>query len=763
MCHNHVQYMTLVGRTFRNIRIVAPLGRGGMGDVYDGVDETLNRRVAVKVMRDERRLDQTSKRRFLREARILSRIEHPSICRVYDFIEDDDIDLLVMERIDGVSLSTAIDNGMTETERWHIAVRVSRALAAAHRLGVIHRDLKPDNIMVTDDGDVKVLDFGLARSETTVASAVSTPASRPPGHEPSPNSPAATTLAGDVVGTPSFMSPEQARGELTTAASDMYSFGLVLQHLFTGQPPYEPGLPLEVLLRKAMWGDTRPLTGVDKDVAGLIGALLELAPDVRPTAAEILLRLDWIRDRPRRRIRRAAISAVAVSLVVGAVVSTVGFVHARRAQRQAEASERDALAALAEADAVRTFLTGMLAAVDPRQEGRDVRVVELLDRASATVDDTFADRPRLAAAVLDTLGATYHALGQLDQAEPLLVRAAELRKTVLGPNDPETLTSLHHLGRLKNDAARFEEAEPLLREVHAVRSEVLGPDHPDTLRTAIEIGVLLRRSRRFDESKSVLVQTLDHAEAALGQHDPVTLTCRQQLGRVLASLGDSNSETMLREAYEGWVALQGPTGPDALAALHSLAVSVSWQGRDAEATELYREVLQGSSQALGPDHPATYDAASNLAACLSRQGQYDEAEDLLRTALEGQRRLSGESHPATLQAMRNLAWILFETGRTREATALYRRRWEVAERDLGPEHRITLETMSGYASTLVDLGRLDEAEALYRRALEARRRLFGADHPSVARSVRDLATVLRKQGRAAEADDLVASSQDEGS
>jgi tetratricopeptide (TPR) repeat protein/tRNA A-37 threonylcarbamoyl transferase component Bud32 len=751
--------MALVGRTFRNIRIVGPLGRGGMGDVYDGVDETLNRRVAVKVMRDERRLDQTSKRRFLREARILSRIEHPSICRVYDFIEDDDIDLLVMERIDGVSLSTAIDNGMTEIERWHIAVRVSMALAAAHRLGVIHRDLKPDNIMVTDDGDVKVLDFGLARSETTMTNAEASGVAGTDNRTSSPTGGAATTLAGNVVGTPAFMSPEQARGEITTAASDMYSFGLVLQHLFTGQPPYEHGLPLEVLLRKAMWGDTRPLTGVDKDVAGLIGALLELAPDARPTAAEILLRLDWIRDRPRRRLRRAAIAAIAVSLVVGAVVSTVGFVHARRAQRRAEASEQEALAALAEADAVRTFLTGMLAAVDPRQEGRDVRVVELLDRASATVDDTFADRPRLAAAVLDTLGATYHALGQLDQAEPLLVRAAELRKTVLGANDPETLTSLYHLGRLRNDAARFEEAEPLLREVHAVRSEVLGQDHPDTLRTAIEIGVLLRRSRRFDESKSVLAETLDNAEAALGQNDQVTLTCRQHLGRVLASLGDADSEGMLREAYEGWVALQGPIGPDALAALHSLAVSMSWQGRDAEATELYREVLQGSSQALGPDHPATYDAASNLAACLTRQGLYDEAEDLLRKALEGQRRVSGESHPATLQAMRNLAAILLETGRTREATALYRRRWEVAERDLGPEHRITLETMSGYASTLVDLGRLDEAEALYRRALEARQRLFGADHPSVARSIRDLAIVLRKQGREADAEQLIASRQ----
>ncbi len=725
-----------------------------MGEVYVGVDETLGRRVAVKVMRDERRLDPTSKRRFLREARILSRIEHPAICRVYDFIEHDDLDLLVMELIEGVTLSTAIANGLSESRRRRIADGVAGALAAAHRLGVIHRDLKPENVMVTAEGDVKVLDFGLARSETVLVGGP-VPSALAAGDHPSEGAgTTATTYAGEVVGTPSFMSPEQACGGLATAASDMYAFGLVLQQLFTGRPPFEPGLPFEVLLRRAKWGDTEPVAGVDHDVSALIEALEGLTPDSRPSASETVARLKWIWERPRRRLRRTAVAAVAVSLIAGAVTSTVGLVRARRAQRRSEASEKNALAALAEAEAVRSFLTGMLGAVDPRRGGRDVRMIDLLDRATATVDETFAGQPRQAAAVLDTLGATYHALGQGDQAEPLLERAVELRTAELGAEDPATLASRYRLGCVWSDAARLEEAEPLLRDVHALQSRVLGSDHPETLRTAVGIGILLRRVRRFDEAKEVLADALQRSEKALGERSPVTLRCRHHLARVEAALGDDASEGLLRQALEGWTAVQGATGPDTLAVEHSLAVMLSWGGRHDEAIGLYREVYRGSAEALGPDHPATFDAAANLAASLARKGSYDEAESLLRMSVAGQRRVSGESHPATLQAMRTLAWVLFETGRVEEALEVYRRRWTVTERDLGPEDRITMETMSGYASALADVGRLDEAEALYRRALEARRRLFGPDHPSVARSVRDLAKVLRRQGRAREASEL---------
>ncbi len=225
--------MNLIGTTVRSIRLEERLGRGGMGEVYLGRDQKLGRRVAVKVMRDERRMEPHAAERFLREARSLSKIEHPSICRLYEFFEHDGIDYLVMELVEGRTLTEVIGEGVEPRDALRLAMEIADALVAAHAVSVAHRDLKPDNVMVTASGDVKVLDFGLAREEAVVESDMidhgvgSTSAAQ----ELKP----ALTRRGDVLGTPWYMSPEQARGEGGNAASDMYSFGLLIQELSTGQ------------------------------------------------------------------------------------------------------------------------------------------------------------------------------------------------------------------------------------------------------------------------------------------------------------------------------------------------------------------------------------------------------------------------------------------------------------------------------------------------------------------------------------------------
>jgi len=159
--------MSLVGTTLGRIRIVDSLGKGGMGEVYVGWDETLKRRVALKAIHGAQRFDAEAKARFLREARILSQLDHPGICRIYDFVEVEESDFLVLELIEGQSLRQALEDGLEDSYKLFIAEKVAEALAAAHAKGVAHRDLKPENVMLTDDGQVKVLDFGLARSIDT--------------------------------------------------------------------------------------------------------------------------------------------------------------------------------------------------------------------------------------------------------------------------------------------------------------------------------------------------------------------------------------------------------------------------------------------------------------------------------------------------------------------------------------------------------------------------------------------------------------------
>jgi tetratricopeptide (TPR) repeat protein/tRNA A-37 threonylcarbamoyl transferase component Bud32 len=326
--------MELVGRHFGHIRVMEVVGQGGMGDVYGGYDEKLERKVALKVLNADQRLDDEARERLLREARALSKLDHPNICRIHDYIETGDVDLLVLEYIDGRTLHEAMVERMSRTEKLRIAISIAEVLVQAHRAGIVHRDLKPENVMLTKAGEVKVLDFGLARwlNRAKRASSDRIPAIRmsvhtaspsaatqilPNGTPGSPHPDLLATAAGITLGTPLFMSPEQARGESLTPASDMFSFGLLLQTLFTGKDPHPIDLTArEVILRVAR-GVTEPVHGEPGDITALLNRLKQFAPADRPTAIEALARLHFLDEKPQRVARRAIVAAIAFVALLG--------------------------------------------------------------------------------------------------------------------------------------------------------------------------------------------------------------------------------------------------------------------------------------------------------------------------------------------------------------------------------------------------------------------------------------------------------------
>lgn len=395
--------MELIGRRFGHIRITDVIGEGGMGEVYAGYDETLDRRVALKALHAADRLDTEARERMLREARALSKLDHPNICRIHDYIESGDVDILVLEYIDGRTLEDHVTGDVPRAEKLRIALAIADVLVAAHREGIIHRDLKPENVMITRTGEVKVLDFGLVRwlRGSTIASsvhlyAVNAPevpmAAVPVEYEtvgPPLDDPDITlaharartppprvrqkfrTTAGITMGTPVYMSPEQARGAELVPASDMFSFGLVLQFLFTGTSPHSPELTVREVMMRVARGQTDPVRGAAPDVTALIGGLKQFAPADRPTAAETVARLRRIAEKPRRLAWRAAVAAAIVVTLLGIWRYTAELARERRIAVLARA---DAEARRAQAEDLINFMVG-----DLRAQLEPVHRLDVLD------------------------------------------------------------------------------------------------------------------------------------------------------------------------------------------------------------------------------------------------------------------------------------------------------------------------------------------------------------------------------------------------
>ena len=222
--------MSLVGTIVTHYRIVAELGRGGMGVVYRAEDTRLHRPVAVKFLPGDAAPDAEARARFEREARAASALDHPNICTIYDVGEHEGRPFIVMALLEGQTLTHRLDSKLTADDALGLALQIVDGLDAAHAKGVIHRDIKPANLFLTTRGEVKILDFGLAKGAADAARE----ALAPGGDQTTRARPADLTSPGEAIGTAAYMSPEQARGETVDARSDLFSTGAVLYELFTG-------------------------------------------------------------------------------------------------------------------------------------------------------------------------------------------------------------------------------------------------------------------------------------------------------------------------------------------------------------------------------------------------------------------------------------------------------------------------------------------------------------------------------------------------
>jgi len=657
--------------TIEGYRIVRTVGAGGFGIVLEAEQERpVRRRVALKVLREGLGSAQVLAR-FAAERQALARMEHPGIARVLDAgATSAGRPFFALEFVDGESLTAwCARQGTGLRGRLELFVQACAAVQHAHQKGIIHRDLKPSNVLVTEvDGapQVKVIDFGIAKAvgQHLLGESLS-------------------TRTGQIVGTPAYMSPEQAAGggDDVDTRSDVYALGALLYELLTGGPPFDPGrlaraTPAEfqrILLEEdpprpsarsersgASSGAARALEGdldwivlraLEKQREQRYSTAAELGADVGRFLADepVLARPPSAAYRLRKLARRhraafAAAVAVALALVLGlagtlwqAVRASDQRDKARLAEGQARAQSEAAFAAREDALrqqavaeekaetvlAVLEFVQRMLAAAGPElAQGRDPSVREVLDATAREIAGGFGGPPAVEATFRNMLGNVYRRLGRIDVAAPHLEWAWRKREELSGPDDPETLRALNDWAALVAERGDPAQAERLYaRSIEASR-RVLGPEHLRTLTAINNRAQALRELGRLDEAEDLLEEALDLRLRGHDERERFALVVQHNLAGVALQRGAwALAEPLLQTVLEARLELSGPRHPETLETLSLLGAALTGLGRHAEAEAVLVEAVEGLTAVLGPAHPLTTEASGRLAAARAALGR----------------------------------------------------------------------------------------------------------------------------------------------
>ncbi|MBN8730776.1 MAG: serine/threonine protein kinase [Acidobacteria bacterium] len=728
--------------------VIRQLGRGGMGAVYlaERDDEQFRKQVAIKLVSSGLLLMPEVMARFRSERQILASLDHPNIARLLDGgAAPNGTPYVVMEYIDG----TPIDQycrarALSLDDRLRLFRKICSAVHYAHQNLIVHRDIKPDNVMVTAEGEPKLLDFGIAKLLDPAA--------------------AKQTRTRARVMTPDYASPEQVRGEAVTTATDVYGLGVLLFELLTDKLPYrlasddayeleqaicnaEPMRPST--LRLDLRGDLENilLKALRKDPARRYASAEQFSDDIRRylEGYPVIAQADSWSYRAGKFLRRNAAASAAALM---ATMLLAAFAISMTVQAQRIARERDVAAQeRRKSQQVAGFLTDLFRLADPaRTKGGTVTARELLDNGAKRLETELAGQPELQATMLNEIGIVHRSLGLYTEARAHIEKALQLRRRALGPRHAEVAASLQSLSQVLRDLNEYDAALAAARESLAIRRERLGNQHPDLAPSLNALAVLLEDKAEYAQSEKL------HREAIAilrGQPDLDERMLAVSLNNLAGVLGRMGNSRQVVPLFEEALALRRKVlGRDHLETsqtLNNLSNLYRDRGDTAAAEAGFNEVLSVRRGLFGPDHPEVAKALTNLAATYTQAKRYDEAIQLLNEAETIFRQRLGPDHLNVAFVLDNIASVHHAKGDYAAAQPYYDRTKEMFRARFGDDHPETATSDYNTSGNYLAWGKLDLAEQHARLAERVYRIKTGPGSPARLRAQLRLAEILTKK------------------
>ncbi len=691
------------------------LGHGGMGWVYLAERDGLGDRVAVKFLHSVWS-SPSDREKFAREQQTLASLNHPCIARLYDAGVAEETPWFAMEYVEGVRIADFCQSNQLDLRaRLKLFRSVCEAVNYAHRHLIVHLDLKPSNILVNSDGGVKLLDFGIARN-----------LDREGGE-------AERTQTGLRLFSLNYAAPEQIRGEALDIHTDIHGLGVVLYELLTGRTPADltdagaaellryteeeverpsskvrSSADVALQVSKAEWSDLDVLclTATHRDRARRYESVEALIRDLdrfmksEPLEAQtdsVSYRLTKFLSRRRREM--VAASAIVVTVIALSVFFTVGLIHAR---------DR-ALSSEARMQRIHRLMLNLFEGDDSNAgPAEGLKVVTMLDRGAQEAESLNAE-PSLQAELRYTIGDLYQRLGQLDRAEPLIRSALQSQKTILGPQDVETLHSQLALAMIYLDQSKLGDAQRLIKEA------------------------LTAAQRRYQPGSIEVAG----AQAALG--------------KLLATQGDYKAAVPTLESAVTTLS-NGPATPELSDAISDLANTEYYLGNLEKSEGLNQRALKLDQTLFGERHPQVGVDLYNFGNIELDRGRYDQAEQLFRRALAITRGWYGELHPKTASNLLMLGRSLRYEGHLDEAAGIYNQALAVARVVYGQNTARFAYVLNHLGGLAEEREELDKAEMLFRQSADIFGKTLGKQHEFYAHQLSNLASVYiaRRQYREAE-------------